>query len=88
MVQAIYNILLNYVANIIENSSYSSASTIQQQTAQIIAPGPFINCTYKENDLAYCGSVSYKAKDGVRLDSKFQITFAGLFFPYNLRSLC
>jgi hypothetical protein len=54
-VNSIYNVILNFVVGLIENQV--GISTTLQSPAQIIAPAPFMNCTYNECQVFYNGRV-------------------------------
>lgn len=94
-VNEIYNILLNFVSSQIDsnNNSFSTqngSATITSSlgSVQILAPNAFLNCTYKECELQYNGSVNFKSRDNRVMNSKYQIKLCGVFFPQNLSNLC
>ncbi len=58
-VNQVYNVLINFVASLIDNQVgvNSLASPVQ-----IVAPSPFINCTYNECQTFYSGKVALSNK--------------------------
>lgn len=52
-VNQIYNLLLNFVSNLIDTQMSSNVN----QACQIIAPAPFLSCTYNECQTFYSGKV-------------------------------
>ncbi|CDW78200.1 UNKNOWN [Stylonychia lemnae] len=81
-VNSIYNILSNFIANQMDAQLYSYQGASNSAMAQIIAPSPFINCTYNEGQLFYSGNVTYANKQ-----SRYQMKLFGVFFPVNLTSM-
>ena len=77
-VNQIYNVLLNFVANLIDIQMSSNVN----QACQIIAPAPFVNCTYNECQTFYSGKVTLANKQ-----SKYQLKIYGIIFPFYLHSI-
>ena len=67
-VNQVYNVLLNYCS---------------EQAVQIVAPAPFLHCTFNENSVFYNGRVALANKQ-----SRYVVKLFGTLFPFFLQSLC
>lgn len=78
-VNQLYNVLLNFVTSLIDTQV---AVTSLASPVQIIAPSPFVSCTYNECQTFYSGKVSLANKQ-----QRYQLKLYGVIFPYYLQSI-
>ena len=83
-VQSVYRLLQNYVASALDQVvDVTKMNSMSPAFAQVLAPQPFINCSYNECQTFYKGRVSFANKQ-----TKYQLKLYGVFFPQSLARLC